>query len=59
MKRNRKRYNQEQIVYVLRQVEGGRKIAEVCRELGVGKQTYHRWKKQYPGMEVSELPCRA
>jgi putative transposase len=55
MKRTQKRYNQEQIVYVLRQVEGGRKIADVCRELGVSEQTYHRWKKQYAGMGVSEL----
>lgn len=50
-----KRYNQEQIVYLLRQVEGGRKITEACREFGVSEQTYHRWKRQYAGMGVSEL----
>ena len=55
MKKNGKRYSQEQIIYALRQVEGGRKIAEVCRELGVSEQTYHRWKRQYAGMGVSEL----
>lgn len=55
MKKNGKRFSQEQIVYALRQVEGGRKIAEVCRELGVSEQTYHRWKRQYAGMGVSEL----
>ena len=53
--RNGKRYKEEQIIYALRQVEGGRKIAEVCCELGVNEQTYHRWKKQYAGMGVSEL----
>lgn len=31
MKRNAKRYKEEQIIYALRQVEGGRKIAEVIR----------------------------
>ena len=55
MKTNGKRYKEEQIIYALRQVEGGRKIAEVCRELGVSEQTHHRWKKQYAGMGVSEL----
>jgi len=55
MKKHGKRYREEQIIYALRQVEGGRKIAEVCREMGVSEQTYHRWKKQYEGMGVSEL----
>lgn len=55
MKSKGKRYKEEQIIYALRQVEGGRKIAEVCRELGVSEQTYHRWKKQYTGMGVTEL----
>jgi putative transposase len=55
MKKNGKRYSEEQIIYALRQVEGGRKIADVCRELGVTEQTYHRWKRQYTGMGVTEL----
>ena len=55
MKKNGKRYKEEQIIYALRQVEGGRKIAEVCRELDVSEQSYHRWKKQYAGMGISEL----
>ena len=55
MKSKGKRYNKEQIIYALRQVEGGRRIAEVCRELGVSEQTYHRWKGKYAGMGMSEL----
>ena len=55
MKKKGKRYSEEQIIYALRQTEGGRKIAEVCRELGVTEQTYHRWKRQYAGMVVTEL----
>ena len=55
MKKKGKRYSEEQIIYALRQVDGGRKIAEVCRELGVTEQTYHRWKRKYAGMGVSEL----
>ncbi len=55
MKSKGKRYNKEQIIYALRQVEGGRRIAEVCRELGVSEQTYHRWKGKYAGLGISEL----
>ena len=55
MKTKGKRFREEQIIYALRQVEGGRKIAEVCREMGVSEQTYHRWRKKYAGMGVSEL----
>jgi len=55
MKKNGKRFNQERIIYALRQVEGGRKIAEVCRELGVCEQTYHRWKRKYAGMGITEV----
>ena len=55
MKSKGKRYNKEQIIYALRQVDGGRRIAEVCRELGVSEQTYHRWKGKYAGLGISEL----
>jgi hypothetical protein len=29
----RKGHSEEQIVYALRQVEGGKKVTEVCREM--------------------------
>jgi putative transposase len=51
----RKKCGQEQIIYALRQVEGGTKIGEVCRQLGVSEQSYFRWKKQYAGLGLSEL----
>ena len=31
----RKGHSEEKIVYALRQVEAGKKVAEVCREMGV------------------------
>ena len=50
-----KRYNKEQTIYALRQVEGSRRIAEVCRELGESEQTYYRWKGKHAGLRMSEL----
>ena len=49
------RFSEEQIIAVLKQVEQGQRVAEVCRELGVSDVTYYRWKAQYGGLEVSQL----
>jgi putative transposase len=48
-------FTEEQILGVLRQVEGGRTIVDVCREHGISDATYHRWKGKYGGLEVSQL----
>lgn len=48
------RFSEEQIIGVLREAEAGRKIADVCRKHGISDQTYHRWKRKYGGLQVSE-----
>ena len=50
-----KRYNNEQIIYALKRVEGGEKASEVCREMGVSEASFYAWKKKFSGMGVSEL----
>jgi putative transposase len=35
-------------------MEGGRKTAEVARELGVSAATLYAWKSKYGGMQVSD-----
>ena len=45
----------EQIVQAIRQAEGGEKAAEICRKLGISKQTFYAWKRKYSGMGLSEL----
>ena len=49
------RYTSEQIIRALRAAEGGTPVVEVCRNLGVSEQTFYRWKKQYGGLEASEV----
>jgi putative transposase len=51
----RKGQSEEKIVFAIRQVEGGKKVADVCREMGVSQQTFYTWKKRYAGVGVSEL----
>ena len=50
----RKNWNEEQIIGILKQVEAGRTVAEICREHGVGESTYYKWKSKYGGLEVNE-----
>ena len=54
-----KREKPEEIVSKLRQVEvlqgQGATIAEAVRQIGVTQQTFYRWRKQYGGMQRSQL----
>ena len=43
------------IVATLKQVEGGRQVKDVCRELGISDATYYVWKSKYGGMEASDV----
>src|SRR5688500_20185158 len=51
----RKGRSSEEIIHALHQVEGGEKVTEVCRRLGVSEQTFYRWKKQFTGLGLPEL----
>jgi len=49
------RFTENQIVQILKQVEGGRQVKDVCRELGISEATYYSWKSKYGGMEASDV----
>jgi putative transposase len=51
----RKGHSDEQIMYALRQVEAGKKVSEVCREMGVSSQAFYSWKRRFAGMGLSEV----
>ena len=50
----RAKWSQEQIIGILKQVEAGRTVVEVCREHGVGESIFYKWKSKYGGLEVNE-----
>ena len=52
---NRKRYSVEQIVAVLKQAELGLPVGDLIRQIGISEQTFYRWKKQYGGLEPSQV----
>lgn len=49
------RFSEEQIVAVLRQVEMGAKVLDVCRKHGISDATFYNWKARYGGMDASQL----
>jgi putative transposase len=50
----RSRFNEEQIIALLREQEAGAKTVEVCRKHGISDATFYKWKARYGGMEVSD-----
>lgn len=50
----RARFNEEQIIGILKAAEAAGNIREVCREHNITEQTFYRWRRKYGGMEVSE-----
>ena len=50
----RRRFTEEQIIGVLKQVDEGMPYREVCRSHGITNQTYFRWKAKFSGMDVSD-----
>jgi putative transposase len=50
----RSRFNEQQIIAILKEHEAGMKVAEVCRRHGISQPTLYAWKSKYGGLEVSE-----
>ena len=49
------RFTESQIITILKAVEAGRTVKDVCREYGVSEATYYNWKSKYSGMEASDV----
>src|SRR4051812_1760101 len=51
----RKGHTEEQIIRALREAEGGKKAADICREMGVSAQAFYSWKRRFAGLGLTEL----
>ncbi|EHI7576299.1 IS3 family transposase [Salmonella enterica] len=49
------RFTEHQIIAVIKSVEAGRTVKDVCRETGISEATYYNWKSRYGGMEASDI----
>jgi putative transposase len=50
----RSRFNEEQIIAILKEQEAGMATTEVCRRHGISSATFYKWKAKFGGLDVSE-----
>jgi len=51
----RSKFSESQIITILKAVETGRTVADVCREHEIAQKTYYKWKQKYGGMQASDI----
>ena len=49
------RFSESQIIQILKEADGGRKVVDICRENGVSQATDYLWKATFGGMEASDI----
>lgn len=49
------RFTETQIVSILKEVDAGFKVEDICRKNGISNATYYNWKSKYGGMEASDV----
>ena len=49
------RFGDAQIMGILRQVEGGLAVGDVCREHAISSATLYKWRSKYGGMDTSMI----
>ena len=50
----KKRHTTEQVIQILRKVDGEKTVEEVCREVNISEQTFYRWRRKYGRMEMAD-----
>jgi putative transposase len=49
------KFSETQIIAILKAVEAGKTVRDVCREHEISDATYYKWKTKYGGMEASDI----
>ena len=49
------KYSPTKIAGILKEFEGGKSAAELCRAHGMSEATLYNWRKRYGGMTSTEL----
>ncbi len=55
----RKRHTPDEVIAKLRDADRllseGKTVGQVCQQLGVAEQTYHRWRNTFGGMKQDDM----
>ena len=55
MGNRRKKYTEEQITQILKEVEVSNNVSDTLRKYGVNDSSYYRWKAKYGGMDSKSI----
>ena len=47
------RFNDSQILAILKQAEAGSPVTALCREHGMSSASFYKWRSKYGGMDAS------
>ncbi len=52
----RKRFNDRQIVSILKEADAGNKtVVDLCREYGISEATYYAWQRKFGQLSEAEI----
>ena len=49
------KFSEQQIAFILRQVEEGTTVGEVCRKAGISEVACYNWRRKYGGLMPSGM----
>jgi putative transposase len=49
------KFTESQITKALKEYETGKSVEDICRQLGINRNTFYNWKKKYSGMDADML----
>ena len=47
------KFTDSQILSILKQAESGTPVPQLCREHGISRATFYKWRAKYGGMDAS------
>ncbi len=49
------RFTETKIVSMIKEVESGIPVREICHKDGIGQSTFYKWRLKYGGFEASDV----
>ena len=49
------KFTEHQIIKILKEAENGVSVTDLCRQYGMSKSSFYKWKAKYCGMDASAL----
>lgn len=49
------KFSEQKIIAILKAVEAGRTVRDVCCEHEISEPTYYQWKSKFGGMEATDI----